>query len=103
MRFEDSALENDRVNTIDFDNLRGSGEAAHDSYRSLRHGGELRQKPNDLFIRLAIHGRGGHVQFPYFAEPPREFSFARPGANLKGDAGLHAFAFFAIEYWPEDP
>src|SRR5580698_961647 len=89
MRFENSALKMFGIDSVDLDDLRGTGEAGDDSNRAHGDTGEFREETNDRLIRSAIHRRRGHVQFPGVSISTCKFGLAGAGAHLKRESGFH--------------
>jgi len=83
MRFENSALQAREIDAIDLDDLGGSGQPAQDPHTGLRDAGDLRDKPEDRFVRFAVNRRRRDMQLPGLPVHSFEFRLRRAGPDFK--------------------
>src|SRR6266853_5326521 len=98
MRFENSAMQTVRIDSLQLNDLGGAGEAADDSNRGRGNTGKSGEEADNRLVSLAIHRRRGDVQLPVISIPACEFGLARVGADPKRESGFHSSRFPARRF-----
>ena len=96
MRFENSAPEMLRIDPVDLDDFRRSGEAADYAHGACGDAGQFGKEADNRLVRFASHRRRGNMQLPGVRVHTGEFGLASAGTHLKRESGFHSFLLPAL-------